>query len=175
MLPTVMTTTTSTPTTSRPMTSAATTAAAAPDELYDWSDETLTIVPARSRVLMAWLLLVATGLLVTVGGFAATRGFVKRWPQPASRRRHHAARRADPRDTRRAPPRVHVLLQADLVSAEVRGAGLHDAFARRPGRSRDRRAEDAVHGARLGRIGRRGRQRRAGVQDALPVDGALVI
>jgi hypothetical protein len=87
MLPTVMTTTTSTPTTSRPMTSAATTAAVTPDELYDWSDETLTIVPARSRVLMAWLLLVATGLLVKVGGFAATRGFVKRWPS----RRHAAA------------------------------------------------------------------------------------
>jgi hypothetical protein len=82
MLRNVMTTTTSTP--------AGTTAATSiptRDELYDWSDETLTIAPARSRVLMAWLLLVATGVVVKAGGFAATRGLVSRWP----RRRHTAA------------------------------------------------------------------------------------
>jgi hypothetical protein len=87
MLLTVMTTT-STPTTAiANTTSRAAAPSVNPGELYDWSDDTLTIVPARPRVLMAWLLLVATGLVVTVGGFAATRGLVSRWP----RRRHAAA------------------------------------------------------------------------------------
>ena len=86
MLRTVMTTTTSTPTTSRATALRPTqsTPSVSRDELYDFADQTLTIVPARPRVLMAWLLLVGTGLVVKAGGFAATRWIVSRWP----RRRH---------------------------------------------------------------------------------------
>lgn len=63
-----------------------------PTELFDWSDDTLLIRPARARVAAAWLFLAGAGTVLAVGGFGSLRRAVHSWP---TRRRTSAAATID--------------------------------------------------------------------------------
>lgn len=48
--------------------------------LHDWCDETRSIKPAIALTAVAWLLLVATGVALKLGGFGSLRQLVQCWP-----------------------------------------------------------------------------------------------